>query len=98
MTHILGDKSLIKEAGMGIPKNFNKFWQDDPWGARDALQDRLRKLGNIGLDFISPSESAFFYNKSQKHINGIGKQIEIVAQAIDQLEASVEKARKIKVF
>jgi len=94
MTHIMGDKSLIKEA-MGIPKTMGKFWQDDPWGARDALQERIRA---IDLDFISPSESAFFYNKSDKHIGGIGKQIEMVAQTVGALESAIAKARKIKVF
>jgi hypothetical protein len=93
----MGTKSLI-EGGMGIPKNFRAMWQDDPWGARDSLADRLRTLGNSGLDFIDPSESAFFYNKSDKHINGIGKQIEMIAAAIGALEASVEKAKKIKVY
>ena len=89
---MMGNKSLI-EGGMGIPKNFRSMWQDDPWGARDSLQDRLRELGNIGLDFIQPSESAFFYNKSDKHINGIGKQIEMAAQAIGALEAAIDKKR-----
>ncbi len=87
MSHIMGTKSLLNEG---------KNWKNDPWGAREELAERMRLLGNQLEDIIQPRETAFFYDKSTKHINAIGKQITMIEKALVGLELALEQARKVK--
>jgi len=66
-------------------------WKNDPWGARDELVEKGQKLLKNIQENINPSESLFFYDKNQKHINGIGKAITALDKSISQLEVISKK-------
>ena len=73
-----------------LVEGMKRDWKNDPWGARNDLVARLSILQNRISD-ISPSETMFFYNKNQKHINEIGKKLTALDKGISKLEDIAKK-------
>ena len=72
-----------------------KNWKDDPWGVRDELAERARAAARRIEDVVDPWETAFFYDKNTKHINVIGKQLQMIEKAVVALEQAVKKAKSM---